>query len=462
LKKRRLVIKGRRLTRKLKERLTQAFDSAIETNAHLKDQFLQFLPFLIASFITGLTAFLFSWVFGMSEKLSFRIYEANRAFVFISTPFFFLLSWWMVKKFAPTAKGSGIPQVMAAIELSTPSRRHLVSRFLSLRIIVIKVLASCAKVLGGGVSGREGPTIQISASIFNQIHRWLPPWWPHISQRNILIAGAASGLAAAFNTPLGGIIFAIEELSKFPIKYYKYPLFIAIIIAGLTAQGFAGPYLYLGYPKTTFSGFGVYGGIFVVAAVCGWAGAKSCKLMIGFMGFMEKQKTDLHQGALVVGFSLITATAIYYLGEEVMGSGKEYMTRLLFTQDKSTEWYMPLMRSLGLVNSFSLGGAGGVFAPSLSSGASIGAFIAELFNLNGNNANILILVGMAGFLTSVTRAPFTSTIIIFEMTDRHSIIFFLLMGTLVANLVAYRVGRTSFYGILKEKYLREARAETGI
>ena len=80
-------------------------------------------------------------------------------------------------------------------------------------------------------------------------------------RKNVMIAGAASGLAAAFNTPLGGIIFAIEELAKTHIKYIKSPLFVAVIIAGLTAQGFGGSYLYLGYPKTNYSGLAGFVGI---------------------------------------------------------------------------------------------------------------------------------------------------------------------------------------------------------
>ena len=137
---------------------------------------------------------------------------------------------------------------MASIDLATPRQYGLVEKLLSLRIIIVKIVASMVMVLGGGIIGREGPTIQIAASVFNIIHMRLPAWWPRISQKNILVAGAASGLAAAFNTPLGGIVFAVEELSKTHLNYFKSALFTAVIIAGLTAQGLAGPYLYLGYP----------------------------------------------------------------------------------------------------------------------------------------------------------------------------------------------------------------------
>lgn len=433
--------------------LQDIFNSAIESNEQLKTQMLQFFPFLLASFLSGFMAFVYSKLFTFSEKLSFFIYEFNKALVFISTPFLFLLSWWLVERFANNAKGSGIPQVMASIEFARPTQRIYVKHFLSLKIIVIKIVASCAKVIGGGILGREGPTIQISSAIFNEINNRLPKWWPQVSQRNIIMAGAASGLAAAFNTPLGGIIFAIEELSKYPIKYYKYPLFIAIVIAGLTAQGFNGPYLYLGYPKTEFNGFWVYIGMVLTAITAGYLGAKMCVILMKFIRLVGKQKSVLNRGLWVLAASLVVATFIYFFGEDAMGSGKELMERLLFTKEKTTEWYMPFVRISGLVATFGSGGAGGVFAPSLSSGATIGALVSQVLDLHGNNANILVLVGMASFLTAVTRAPFTSAIIIFEMTDRHSIIFFLLLGTVIANLVATLVSRESFYSILKESYM---------
>lgn len=93
-------------------------------------------------------------------------------------------------------------------------------------------------VFGGGVIGREGPTIQISASIFKTIGDYLPAWYPKISRRNMIVTGAAAGLAAAFNTPLGGIVFALEELTKTHFSYFKSALLTGVIISGLTALNF--------------------------------------------------------------------------------------------------------------------------------------------------------------------------------------------------------------------------------
>jgi len=433
------------------------YDKTIQTNEIIKHQFLQFIPFLLASFITGFIAFIYSKIFTYAEHLSITIYNYNKLLIFILTPVTFLISWWLVKRYAPLSKGSGIPQVMAALTLAKPKTKHKIRFFIGFKILIIKIISSGVKVLGGGIAGREGPTIQISSSIFYIIYKYLPKWWEPISKQNIIMAGAASGLAAAFNTPLGGIIFAIEELSKFHIKYYKSPLFIAVIIAGLTAQGFGGSYLYLGYPKTNYEGYLVIVGVIITALIAGYFGSKMCKWLLKFMKFINGIKHHLKQAAVVIGCALIVAAIIYFFGTETMGSGKEIMERTLFTTDKSVEWYLPFLRMNGLIFSFGFGGAGGVFAPSLSTGASFGALIADWLSLSGANANLLILIGMTAFLTGVTRAPFTSAIIIFEMTDRHSIIFFLLLGAILANVMANFVSRQSFYDQLKEIYLKEVK-----
>jgi H+/Cl- antiporter ClcA len=236
-------------------------------NEKLKTNLLQALPFWIASVITGLIAVLYTKLFELAQKANLYILGIHEWLLIIITPICFLISWWIVKKFAPFARGSGIPQVMAAIQFSNPKDNHKVSIMLSLKTIFFKITSSLILVFGGGAIGREGPTIQIAGSIFRKVNQWLPIWWPKISKKNMIITGAAAGLAAAFNTPLGGIVFAVEELSKTHINYFKTAVFTAVIIAGLTAQAILGPYLYLGYPVVNnLSGY-IF---FYVALVAVW------------------------------------------------------------------------------------------------------------------------------------------------------------------------------------------------
>ena len=218
-------------------------------NEHFKRNALQAIPFWIASIITGIIAVLYTRLFVAAEDITTSIFNHHAWFLFILSPLCFVLSWWLVQKFSPYARGSGIPQVMAAIEISTHKTNQIVDKLLGFRIIFIKILSSLVMALGGGAIGREGPTIQIASSIYKIVYQLLPKWWPKIAKKNMMVTGAAAGLAAAFNTPLGGIVFAIEELTKTHFSYYKTAIFSSVIIAGLTAQGLLGPYLYLGYPK---------------------------------------------------------------------------------------------------------------------------------------------------------------------------------------------------------------------
>jgi H+/Cl- antiporter ClcA len=352
---------------------------------------------------------------------------------------------------------------MAAIDIVSPSNLKKVNRLLSLRVIIVKIISSLVMVLGGGAIGREGPTIQIAASIFRKVNKILPAWWPKISKRNMIMTGSAAGLAAAFNTPLGGIVFAVEELTKTHISYFKTALFSAVIIAGLTAQGLLGPYLYLGYPNVgNLSGY-IFLLVIIVAGVAGVGGSFMSKIMLWLFKwkstFKLKYQTYLYVGACAI----IMAFVAYFVydGGGIFGSGKELMTDALFKGER-TEWYMPVLRFCGPILSFTTGAAGGVFAPSLSAGASIGSVMSDWLELDPGNTNLLILAGMVGFLTGVTRSPFTSAILVLEMTDRHSVIFHLMLAGMIATIVSLVIDKHSFYDHLKEKYIDELNKEEDV
>ncbi len=315
-------------------------------------------------------------------------------------------------------------------------------------------------VLGGGAIGREGPTIQIAGSIFRIINKWIPENWPKLSKQSFILTGAAAGLAAAFNTPLGGVVFAMEELSKIHIRFFRTALFTAVIIAGLTAQGLIGPYLYLGYPDIGNTRISLFMGVLATAVLSGLGGSAMSSLILKVMRWKNSFKKKSKVLVFLFVSALIIAIVAFFISNKVLGSGKDLMTTVLFTNNKHEEWYIPLLRTGGIVVSFTTGAAGGVFAPSLAAGASIGAWFAGIFSVIGSNANILILCGMVGFLTGVTRTPFTSAILVLEMTDRHSIIFHLMLAAMIANLVSLLVDKHSLYDHLKNQYLQEMKDDS--
>lgn len=430
-------------------------------NERLRKSILQAIPFWIGSIITGFFAVFYAKLFYWAEQL-LAYFLAEKAWsIFILSPLCFVLSWWLINKFAKYAKGSGIPQVMASVELANPKEYKIIQHFLSIKIVFIKILSSLVLILGGGAIGREGPTIQISASVFRQVYLFLPQWWPKVSQKNMIMTGAAAGLSAAFNTPLGGMVFAVEELTKTHINYFKTALFTAVIIAGLTAQSLAGSYLYLGYPKTQNVTLFILFPVIVVAGISGILASLLSGFIVNINQWKKKNlKNNITQIIYLIMSSLFIASIAYFIHHGILGSGKENMEQLLFHKDKEQHWYMPLFRVIGVALSFTSGGAGGIFAPALSAGASIGGVFASLANLTNNESNVVILAGMVAFLTGITRAPFTSAILVLEMTDRHSLIFHLMLASIVSSVVSIIVNQHSLYDILKINYLYEVRQKS--
>jgi H+/Cl- antiporter ClcA len=424
-------------------------------NIPFKKNLLNALPFWIAAFISGALAVLYAKLFAWAEMGTLFIYEKVDWAFFVLSPLCFVLGWWIVVKYAPFARGSGIPQVSAAIELSNPRHHLKVNPLLGLRVILVKIFSSLIVVFGGGVIGREGPTIQISASVFTKINDLLPDWYPKISKRNMIVTGAAAGLAAAFNTPLGGIVFAIEELTKTHFSHFKSALLTGVIISGLTALNFLGPYLYLGYPKLEGISAWIIFMILPLALITGPAGSGMGELIVYVLKKKRALRKNYQQLIYVALCGLIIAALAYFVDSKTFGSGKEIMVTTLFTNHKHLEWYVPFLRIIGPIVSFSTGVSGGIFAPSLSAGASIGAVLAGWAHLSNPATNLLILCGMTGFLTSVTRSPFTASILVLEMTNSHNVIFFIMLTALLSNLTANFVSRNSFYDYLKEQYIDE-------
>ena len=421
----------------------------------VKSNLLVAIPFWLGSVIVGCAAVFYARLFALGEDLLVKMVHNRLWLLFIIMPVAFVAAWWLVKRFAPYGRGSGIPQVMAAIEFANPKDGNKIKKLLGIKIIIYKVLSSFILVTGGGAIGREGPTIQISGSVFNKIYEVLPKWWPKISRKSMIVTGAAAGLSAAFNTPLGGVVFAVEELTRIHFSYFKTAIFTAVIIAGLTAQQLAGTYLYLGFPKTETVPFSSLLAIILLALVAGVAASYLSRVILAIQRWRNGFKANWQHILFLVLSALSIAFIAYFVSTNILGSGKSLMEQYLFTDEKHASWYDPLLRMFGPALSFGSGGAGGIFAPALSGGASIGSFFSGLFGFSPGETNVMILAGMVAFLTGITRAPFTSAILVLEMTDRHSLILHLMLAAMVANIAGRIINKHSLYDHLKHDYMAE-------
>jgi H+/Cl- antiporter ClcA len=419
------------------------------------------ISYWVAAFLTGLAAVGYASLVRHAENLSRNFFIDHPYALLALSPLCFVVGWWVVYRFSPEARGSGIPQVMAAIEsIDTSKAEHpYLERLLGLKTAGIKVLSSFFCVLGGGAVGREGPTIQIAASIFHFVNRKSEKYFHHKNYHFGLIAGGAAGIAAAFNTPLGGLVYGIEELATSHFNKFKTSLISGVIIAGLVSQWILGTYLYLGYPQVSRITFLITLYATVVGAITGVFGAIFGRILFIFGGKIRGLKKTSHFLAVAVFCGLALAAFSIFVDERGMGPGREIVIQLLFKDGGSADWKLALSRFISPIISYLSGCAGGIFAPSLAAGGALGAVLGYL--LDSSAQNIFILVGMIGFLTGVTRAPFTSFVLVLEMTDRHTAIMPMMLAALAASMISKLIDPHSFYEQVKSTYMAQLQLSTG-
>lgn len=404
------------------------------------------LPYQVAAVVTALVAVGFTKLFVWLGDRNLELITAHPSWVFFTAPASFLLSWWLVQRYAPMAGGSGVPQLIAAADVADDEEKNDGSwRFLNVRIIFIRIGATLAMIAGGGAIGREGPILQIAGSVYRVVHKLLPPFWPKVSRRVMMVTGGAAGLSAAFNTPLGGIVFAMEELTRTHIGKFRTAVLSSVIISGMTAQWLLGPYLLLGYPQLERVGPSFMYTLLAISAVAGAFGVLSGKAVL----LLDKIRRALPGKALQAGFVLVCAFAfaavVHAFGPLSLGSGEALMDHYLFAAGPVPTLQDVAGRLLGSIASTGSGAAGMLFGPALSSGAAIGGLFGHWFGVDRGQLNILVLGGMCAFLTGITRSPFTSAIIILEMTDRHSAILQLMYAAMIASIIAHAIDAKPFY-----------------
>lgn len=354
---------------------------------------------------------------------------------------------WLTLRYAPLAEGSGIPQVMAAMSLEgRPYRFQLVSLMQSLWKIPLALLA----LLFGASIGREGPSVQIGAAI---MVAWSQFWEKrglpfHRFQTNELMAtGAAAGLAAAFNAPLAGVIFAIEELGR-DISLRWYGILVATVLT--TA-----------YVLDTAMGNIAYFGIFTGAALerhmLVWTLA--CAVLCGLTGglfawLLTKGPTGVAPAAIngwmrrhpvLVAFllGLVVAAIGHFSAYATFGTGYG-VTKSAMAGNPVEGDTLGAAKLAATVASYWAGIPGGIFTPALTAGAGFGA---NLASLTGNlvDQRVLVLLCMAAFLAAATQAPLTAAVITMEMTSSGSMLLWLLIVSVCASQVSRLICPVPFY-----------------
>lgn len=384
---------------------------------------------IIVGVLAGLSAVLFTLTIERIAHLLFGL-APSRSRLLLVPPLMSVVTGALLVKVFPGVRGSGVPQTEAAY--------HLEGGMIPARVPFGKFITGVLCIGSGHSMGREGPSVQIGAGLASAIGRWmrLPP----ARVRDLVPVGAAGALAAAFNTPVAAVLFALEEIigdMNAPLIGSTVVASVSSVIVERTLLGneplFHVPTYHLVHPAelAAYALLGIVGGLVSVTFCKGILGLRAVFLSL-------PQRTRILQpaiGGVVIGALLLVSPA-------VMGVGYEYVDRAL--NGGLLLKTMVLLCALKLVAttvSYASGNAGGIFAPSLYIGAmaggAVGLLVHRLAPFATADPGAYALVGMGTLFAGVIRAPMTSVFMIFEITQDYQI----LVPLMVANLLSFYISR---------------------
>ncbi|WP_209319713.1 H(+)/Cl(-) exchange transporter ClcA [Ancylomarina longa] len=383
---------------------------------------------------------------GSKSGFIMHIWPVLFAIIGVSTALF------LVKKFAPEASGSGVHEIEGALDETRPMRWK--------RVLPIKFIASLFSLGSGLLLGREGPTIQLAANIGKMIKDIFKQ--PDNENNALVSAGAAAGLASAFNAPFAGIIFVIEEMhGHFRFNFYSVA---AIMIASGTADFVvratigASPVIQMTvFTSTSLSGLWLFIVLGLLYSVVGLAYNKLLVLTLNFSRYFSKIPI------IVVGiFVGLIIAIIGILFPEMIGGGYTTISKVL-AHSFSLKFLIILfiVRMLLSIFSYGTGVPGGIFAPLLAlgviSGMLFGNIVQPYFPELVSHPGIFAIAGMAGIFASTVRASLTGLVLAVEMTSNYEMILPLIITTVTASTVTSMLGNQPIYSTLLKRTLENTK-----
>lgn len=397
-------------------------------------QFRTRLAILAGAIAIGVAATLFARAADAAGELFAGYARAWRWAPLLTTPLLFVALVWLTRRLVPLARGSGIPQVIAARDDPDAASHSLIAP----STVLGKTVLTLGAVLGGASVGREGPTVQIAAAVMGVSHRLL-----RVPLRGgVVIAGGAAGVAAAFNTPLAGLLFAIEELASAYEQRVTLLVVGAIVIAGMVAQSLQGDYLYFGQIGAHMPLSAALVAVPVTGVAGGLAGGSFARLVLALATGRHRvtQWSRAHPLWFAGGCGLVVAA----LG---VGTGLTWGTgytaaHAMIVGVNAPLWFGPAKFAATLATAVA-GLPGGIFAPSLAVGAGLGNLLRPLFP--GSPASAIVILGMVGYFAGVVRAPLTAVIILSETTASRGLMLPMFAVAFIADGVSVQVCREKLY-----------------
>lgn len=339
---------------------------------------------------------------------------------------------------APEAKGHGVPEVMQAILLKGGQIRG--------RVAFVKAVASAISIGTGGSVGREGPIIQIGSSLGSVVGQFLRVSPKRL--KTLVGCGAAAGIAAAFNAPIAGALFAVEiVLMDFAVAQFS-PIVISSVMATVISHTFEGNFAAFIVPKYQLASPLEIGFYFILGAASGLIAYLFIKTLYYCEEIFENRINIPESFKPALGGLGIGIIALAF--PQIMGVGYDSINNALYG---NMIWYIALilifMKILATSLTLGSGGSGGIFAPSLFMGAMLGYFFGSFVHtyFPGITASpgAYALVAMGGLVAGTTRAPITAIIIVFELTNDYHIILPLMITCIMSMIISSKLSRESIY-----------------
>ena len=416
-----------------------------------KRQWQDLAIYWIGAILVGIIAVIFAELGDYAADIRNHLIDISPYSMLCVAPVGMAVITWITRVVFNGAQGSGIPQTIATLHIHN---FELIDKILSIKITIGKILMTSLGLICGASIGREGPSVQIGASIMHAFSRLIGKNG-EITRHGMILAGGAAGMAAAFNTPLAGIVFAIEELAhSFEQKASGRTLAI-IIFSGVTSIAFLGNYTYFGRSNTAIP----LGSAWIAVGVCGVLGGAAGGIFSRTVLAISEGRffsiSALQQDRPII-FAGCCGFVLAMLGLE--SHGATYGTGYLQANGIVNGYlHYPasffIMKYISILVTFASGIPGGMFAPSLAIGAGLGGWISPF--LPHTTPSGVVLLGMAAYFCGVAQSPLTATIIVMEICDNQQITLALLSTSFLAYVVSRIICPTPLYTALAKKFERK-------
>ena len=432
------------------------------------------LASLVGAVMAGVGALFFIFADRGATTFSAWLWSSAPWAVFLLMPLGLLLILWLRDHVFPWTEGTGIPQTIAALEKGPGELRD---RMFSPRVATGKAVLTALGLFSLFSIGREGPSVQLGACFMHWAGRWVR--FPvQLAERGLIMAGGAAGIAAAFNAPVAGLVFAFEEIGRCFDKRNLGIIIRTVMVACLVSLVFVGNYYSFGEVDfgrslpLEFLSPGPWAAVLIVGVVGGLLGGLFAKVLLLLVPKVTRLMRS-HFAPVAVVIGLACAALAWFSNGATLGTGHDAARALVLqgspaylstlpaeevaaleaTRDNLGPWYA-LQRAAASMLVLLTGIPGGLFDPSFSVGAGLGQATAGWFAWSGASLQGLILLWIVAYFSGVVQSPMTSFIIVIEMTG--AIAFTLPLG--LASIVAYEVSRrvcpVALYEALAQNFLR--------